>query len=144
MAEGTELASNYCNYQVRLMFPFAAPTGDDPLTPDDAGNVLEEILEAQKQSYALGLKLKLPLYIVDGIYEKYSQPRDRLLQILTAFLQQREPRPTWRAIIATLRIPAVNLSQLAMRVKAAHFPHPTASRRAPPPEATTSIGKYNI
>ena len=126
------------------MLPFAAPTGDDSLTPDDAVNVLEEILEAQNQSFALGLKLKLPLHVVDGIYEKHSQPRDRLLQILTAFLQQVDPRPTWRAIVAALRSPAVNLPQLAMRVEAAHFPDPTASRDAPPPEAITSTGKYNI
>ena len=126
------------------MLPFAAPTGDEPLTPDDAVNVLEEILEAQIQSYALGLKLKLPLHVVDGICEKHFEPRDRLLQILTAFLQQVDPRPTWRAIVDALRTPAVNLPQLAIRVEAAHFPDPTASREAPPPEATTSIGKYNI
>ena len=144
MAEGTELAYyNYCNSHVRLMLPFADPTGDEPLTPDDAVNVLEDILEAQNQSFALGLKLKLPLHVVDGICEKHSQPRDRLLQILTAFLQQRDPRPTWRAIVAALRSPAVNLPQLAMRVEAAHFPEPTASHEAPP-EATTSTGKYSI
>ena len=144
MATGTKLAYNYCTSQVRLMLPFTAPTGDDPLTPDDAVNVVQEIIEAQTQSYALGLKLKLPLHVVDDIYEKHSEPRDRLLQILTAFLQQVDPRPTWRAIVAALRSPAVNLPQLAMRVEAAHFPDPTASRDPPPPEATTSIGKYNI
>ena len=122
----------------------AAPTGDEPLTPDSAVNVLEEILEAQNQSYVLGLKLKLPLHVADGIYEKYSRPRDRLLQVITAFLHQMDPRPTWRAIIAALRSPVVNLPQLAMRVEAAHFPDPTASRNAPPPEVTTSTGKYNI
>ena len=122
----------------------AALTGDEPLTPDDADNVLEEILEAQNQSYALGQKLKLPLHVVEDICDKHSEPRDRLLQILTAFLQQREPRPTWRAIVAALRSPAVNLPQLAMRVEAAHFPNPTASHETPPPEATTSTGKYNI
>ena len=143
MAEGTELAYNYCNCQVRLMLPFAAPTGDEPLTPDDAVNVLEEILEAQNQSYVLGLKLKLPLHFVEDIYEKHSQPRDRLLQVLTAFLQQVDPRPTWRAIVAVLKSPAVNLPQLAMKVEAAHFPDPTTSREAPPPpEVTTSSGKY--
>ena len=144
MATGTELAYNYFNSQVRLMLPFTAPTGDEPLTPEDAVNVLEEIIEAQNQSYALGQKLKLPLHVVEDICERHSQPRDRLLQILNAFLQQVDPRPTWRAIVAALRSPAVNLPQLAMAVEAAHFPDPTASRDAPPPEATTFIGKYNI
>ena len=118
----------------------SAPTGDEPLTPDDAVNVLEEILEAQNQSYVLGLKLKLPLYVVEAICEKYSEPRDRLLQVLIEFTKQVDPRPTWRAIVAALTSPAVNLPKLAMRVEAAHFPDPTASREAPPPEATTSTG----
>ena len=144
MAAGTELAYNYCNSQVRLMLPFTAPTRDEPLTPDDAVNVVEEIIEAQNQSYAFGLKLKLPLHVVDGIYEKHSEPRDHLLQVVTAFLQQVDPRPTWRAIVAALRSPAVNLPRLAMRVEAAHFPDPTAIRDPPPPEVTTSTGKYNI
>ena len=122
------------------MLPFAAPTGDEPLTPDDAVNVLEEILEAQNQSYVLGLKLRLPLHFVDGIYEKYSEPRDRLLQVLIAFTKQVDPRPTWRGIVAALRSPAVNLPQLAMRVERAHFPHPTATRDEPP-ESTVPTGK---
>ena len=126
----------------------AAPTDDEPLTPDDtltpddAVNVLEEIVEAQNQSYPLGLKLKLPLHVVEDICEKHSQPRDRLLQVLIEFTKQVDPRPTWRAIVAALRSSAVNLPQLAMRVEAAHFPDPTASREVPPPEATTSTGIY--
>ena len=104
-------------------------------------------MEAQNQSYVLGLKLKLPQYVVDGIYEAHSQPQDRLLQVLIAFTKQVDPRPTWRAIVSALRSPAVNLPQLAMKVEATHYPDPTASREPPPPEATTSIadiGKYNI
>ena len=120
---------------------YAAPTGDDPLTTDDAVNVLEEIVEAQNQSFALGLKLKLPLHIVDGIITTYSQPRDRLLQILIEFTKQVDPIPTWKAIVHALRSPAVNLPQLAMRVEAVHFPDPAASRETPP-VATTSTGIY--
>ena len=116
-----------------------APTGDEPLTPDDAVSVLEEILEAQNQSYVLGLKLKLPLHVVDGICESHSKPRDRLLQVLIEFTKQVEPKPTWSAIVAALRSPAVNLPQLAMRVEAEHFPDPTAARDAPP---TSPTGMY--
>ena len=97
-------------------------------------------MEAQNQSYALGLKLKLPPHVVEAIHSTYLQPRDRLLQVLIEFTKQIDPRPTWRAIVAALRSPAVNLPQLAMRVEAAHFPYPTASHEAPPPEATTSTG----
>ena len=122
----------------------AAPTGDDPLTPDDAVNILEEILEAQNQSFVLGLKLKLPLHDVDAIHSTNLLPRDCLLRVLIEFTKQVDPRPTWRAIVDALRHPAVNLPQLAMRVEAAHFPDPTASREAPLPEATISIGRTSM
>ena len=124
-----------------MTITYAAPTGDDPLTPDDAVNVLEEILEAQNHSYVLGLKLQLPLHVVDGVYTTYLQPRDPLLQVVIEFTKQVDPRPTWRAIVSALSSPAVNLPQLAMRVEAAHFPNPTASRDTPP-ETTTSTGIY--
>ena len=133
------------NVALFMTYPYtAAPTGDEPLTPDDAVNVLEEILEAQNHSKFLGLKFNIPEYIVTGIHTHYTHPKDCLYYVLVEFLQRGEPTPTWRAIVAALRSPAVNLPQLAMRVEAAHFPDPTASREAPPSEATTSTGKYNM
>ena len=127
---------------IAIFNSYAAPTGDEPLTPDEAVNILEEILEAQNHSYALGLKLKLPLHVVDAICENYSQPRDRLLHVLIEFTKQEEPRPTWRAIVDALRSPAVNLHQLAMTVEAANLPDPTATRDAPPKITSTSTGIY--
>ena len=118
-----------------------APTGDDPLTPDDAVNLLEEILEAKIHSQIFGLKLNVPDYIVTGIHTHYTDPKERLYYVLVESLKA-DPRPTWRAIVATLRSPEGNLLQLAMRVEAAHFPDPTASREAPPPEATGKINHH--
>ena len=118
----------------------AAPTGDDPLTPDDAVNVLEKIIEAQNHSRFLGLKLNVPDYIVTGIHTHYTDPKERLYYVLVEFLKQVDPRPTWRAIVAALRSPAVNLPQLAMRVERGHFPDPTATCDEPP-ETTVPTGK---
>ena len=134
MATGTE-----CTF-IQLTSPIlhdcytstAAPTSDDPLTPDDAVNVLEEILEAQNHSRFLGLKLNVPDYIVTGIHTHYTDPKERLYYVLVEFVKQVDPRPTWRAIVDALRSPAVNLPQLAMRVERAHFPDPTATRDEPP------------
>ena len=93
-------------------------------------------MEAQNRSYVLGLKLQLPLHVVDSICEKYSEPRDRLLQVIIEFTKQVEPKPTWRAIVDALRSPAVNLPQLAMKVEVKHFPDPTAARDSPPTSPT--------
>ena len=124
-------------YQCRVSYT-AAPTGDHPLTPEDAVNVLDEIVEAQNQSYVLGLKLKLPVHVVEAICANHSQPRDRLLHVLIEFTKQVESRPTWRAIVDALRSPAVNLPQLAMRVEAAHFPDSIATRDQRFPDHTTT------
>ena len=101
---------------------------NDTLTPDDAVDVMEELLPAQNKSYELGLKFKLPHHDVESIHSVYSKPRSRLLHILIGFTSQTEPRPTWRVIIEALRSPAVDEPALARRVEAAHFPDPTATR----------------
>lgn len=96
--------------------------GDETLTPNDAVHLLEELLSAQNQSYVLGLKLQLPLHIVEGICKDHLQPRDRLLQVLIEFTKQIDPRPTWRVIVEALKSPAVNLPRLGKIVEAVHFP----------------------
>ena len=101
---------------------------DVTLTERDAPVVLEELLPAQTQSYQLGMKLKLEIHEIEAIHTKYLDPRDRLLHIILAFLRQAEPRPTWRVIVDALRNPAVNLTALAEKVEAVHFPDPTATR----------------
>ena len=123
-----------------MIFTNTAPTGDETLTPDDAVKVLEEILEAQSHSYVLGLKLNLPLDVVDAIHSTNPLPRDRLHQVLVEFTKQIEPRPTWKAIVAALRNPVINLHQLAMTVEAAYFPNPTTTQDAST-DTGTSTGK---
>ena len=103
----------------------AATTGGEVLTPDDAVKVYEELLQAQNKSFQLGLKLNLKPHQVEGIHSTYSEPENRLLRVVMLFLNQVEPRPTWRVIVDALKSPAVNLPQLAMTVEAAHFPYTT-------------------
>ena len=110
-----------------ILYINLAPGMNETLTPDDAVDVLEELLPAQNKSYELGLKLKLPQHVVDSIHSIYSKPQSRLLHVLIEFTNQTEPRPTWTIIIEALRSPAVNLPVLARRVEAAHFPDPMAT-----------------
>ena len=104
------------------------------MTERDAGAVLEELLPAQTKSFLLGIEFKLEIHEIESIHTKYLDPRDRLLHIILAFLRRAEPRPTWRMIVDALRSPIVNLTALAERVEAVHFPDSTATR--PPPPAT--------
>ena len=94
-------------------------------------DVLEELLPAQTKSYVLGLKLKLQQHVVEAIHKELPSDQ-RLLQILIKFLEQAEPRPTWRVIVDALKSPVVGLTALARRVEAAHFPDVV-------PETTTGM-----
>jgi hypothetical protein len=114
-----------------------APAVYDTLSPDDAGRILEELLEAQNQAHLLGLMMNVKPRDVEAIQATYQQPKDRLLHVIIAFLQQAEPMPTWRAIIEALKSPVVGLTALAMRLEAAHFPDPTSTRDMTPPQTTT-------
>ena len=105
----------------------AATAGNGVLTPNDAVQVLEELLPAQNQSYELGLKLKLPPHEVESIDSTYSKPRQRLLRIIMLFLNQVDPQPTWGVVVDALKSPVVNLPQLAREVETAHFPDTTST-----------------
>ena len=101
---------------------------NETLTLDDAGKILEELLDAQNHAHLLGLMMNVKPRDVEAIQATYQQPKDRLHNIIIALLQQAEPRPTWRAIVDALKSPVVGLTALARRVEAAHFPDPTATR----------------
>jgi hypothetical protein len=112
------------------------PTSVETLTTDDAISLLEELLPAQTHSYLLGLRLGLQVHVVDGIFAAHLHPRDRLLHILIAFLNQEEPRPTWGTVVQALRSPAVSLFQLANKLEATHISDPTATTHNPPTTTT--------
>ena len=124
--------SSCCSYT--LFFPLlnAAPAGDDNiLTESDAVNILEELTEALGQANILGVMLSIKPVELEVISKMYQDPKERFYQIILAFLRQAEPPPTWKAIVNGLRSPIVNLTALAKRVEAVHFPDPTASRDPP-------------
>ncbi|CAI8049102.1 hypothetical protein GBAR_LOCUS27042, partial [Geodia barretti] len=104
---------------------------DKTLRPGDARKIFEELLPAQNKSYMLGLALKLPLPIVEAIHSQYQNPRHRLFHVIIKFLEQAEPRPTWRDIVETLNSRAVNLPDLARRVEAAHCPDSITTSSSP-------------
>ena len=102
------------------------PATEETLTPDDASDVVDELVEANTKSFQLGLFL-LPTAKVEAIHAQFKNPQDRLTHIIIEFLKQAEPRPTWRAIVNALRSPSVALTALAKKLEAAHFPDSTST-----------------
>ena len=76
-----------------MLVAFAAPAVDETLNSADFSEILDELVEAQNQSYVLGLKL-LPPHEVEAIHRQYQDPKERLLHTLLAFTKQIQPRPT--------------------------------------------------
>lgn len=116
-----------------------ASTGDEILQESDLGVVVGELLEAKNKAYDFGLALKVPPHELDSIRITNRDPQDQLTDVLKYFLKQVEPRPTWRLIIDALKSTVVNLPRLAEKIKAAHFPNPTATRNNIPPETSNGI-----
>ena len=102
-------------------FSLFAADEDELLTPDDALDLLEELMPAKTRSHELGLALKLQRRVVDDIHKSISDPRLRLFRVLHEFTGQLEPRPTWRVIVDALRSRDVHLPALADRVEKAHI-----------------------
>ena len=98
----------------------AEHAGDGILTPNDVAKVAEQLLPAQSQSYELGLKLNLPPDEVKSIHTTYLEPRKRLLHVVIEFLNQEEPKPTWRLVVEALKSPEVNLPEFGKTMEEAH------------------------
>ena len=92
------------------------------LRSDDAAEVLEALVEAQNKARHIGLKLGVPQYIIDSILKEHSNSLDQLDHVVVNFLEQAEPRPTWRAIVNALRSPLVELPRLANKIETKFCP----------------------
>ena len=94
----------------------------DALSAMDAKEVFEEIKEAKKKAFALGLKLKLPTGTRKRINSQSLSPDDRLLKTLEEYMKLQYPRPSWVGIVTALNSPIVGLPELANRIGESHCP----------------------
>ena len=99
---------------VLLFYPGA---GD---TTMDAREVFEEIKEAKKKAFALGLKLNLPATTRKRINSESRSPDDRLLKTLEEYMKLMNPKPSWEGIATALNDKFVGLPELANRIRETH------------------------
>ena len=134
------LYCSMCDAYINDTNTVAAPTGDEELTSRDAHRVLDELLDAQTKSIELGRALKIPENILDGIHKRYPA-YGSLHCVIGEFLKQKDPKPTWRAIVAALKSTEVNLPELARKIEAAHC-HSPAATHGTLPETTNLTALY--
>ena len=112
------------------------PKVDQVLTVD-AADILDELLPAQDQSLALGLKLISQPHLVLTIHRKHQEQRKRLHEVIITFLRQTQPKPTWRIIVDALN--CIQLPELAKKLEAAHFSADITTAHDVEPETTDNI-----
>ena len=97
---------------------FVIPTGalDTTFEPKDSLLILHEIIEVKARSDIFGRLLQLGRLRVNLIHREFSDPQDRLLQVIDEFIRQAD-EPTWRVIINALRRPLLNHNKLALEIE---------------------------
>jgi hypothetical protein len=93
-------------------------TMEEALDPDDAIDIVRELLVVRGKTEIFGRMLKLPKYFVDSIHHQYSDPAQRLLHVIDKFVKQ---LGSWRVIVAALRSPLIQQSSLADMIERKYF-----------------------
>ena len=79
---------------------------------NDLGLLLEELVDVDTQWYYLGLQLKVRPETLDKIREALLYSRDKLLELLKAWLTDSD-NTSWKTLIDALKSRSVGKSQLA-------------------------------
>ena len=82
------------------------------LTPDDLGQVLEQVFDMSARWYSLGLQLTVRSGMLDAIKAQFSDPRDQLREMLKIWLDS-GASPSWKTLTAALRTRSVGANRLA-------------------------------
>ena len=85
------------------------------MSEDNMLDIVNKIYTTRSKWYYIGLQLKIPVYILDGINsEPTSVHLDKMVQY---WLAQTNPRPTWRALANSLRKSTVGEGRLAEEIE---------------------------
>ena len=87
------------------------------LQPYNAEEVHRRLCDMKSKFKVFGRLLKVPRDRIKSIHQTHLEPEACLLYTIKAFLQQKEPRPTWRVILVALRSPLIGNSRLAGRIE---------------------------
>ena len=84
---------------------------------DDLADVLEELLDVSHKWYNIGLKLKVSLGELDNIEYKELDSHTSLRRMLTCWLKQIDPLPTWEALADALESRMIGESKHGQRLR---------------------------
>ena len=86
------------------------------LTLGDVGQVLEELMGVCREWYYLGLQLKVRPETLETIKAQFSDPRDRLLEMLKTWLTTSD-NTSWKTLTDALRSRSVGEPSLTYHLE---------------------------
>ena len=108
----TPVAVLSCKNALQFSRSFTPDLPGKRLYQNDLGLLLEELLDVQTKWYNLGLQLNFTVSTQDRIETQFTDPRDRLLEMLKTWLNSGY-NPSWKTLTDALRSRNVGESQLA-------------------------------
>ena len=109
-----------------------APSDPALLSKDDLGTLYNALYPARNSYKSFGLQIDVGIDEIDSIEKQYTDPGDRLLEVLSARLRK-EKALTWNDIDRVLRLESVGQSKTANSIREALFsPDPSTIKSSTP------------
>lgn len=90
----------------------------DHLSTNDLRTVLDEIFHIRSKWFSLGIQLKMNPDDLEAIKVRHNNDPDAcLLDLLTTWLKNLDPKPTWESLASALKSKALGNEQLSERVR---------------------------
>ena len=91
-----------------------------PLTVNDLKKVLNSLWEARAKWMDIGIQLDMKVPSLQAINQNHNEVGSCLRVMLTDWLNQIDPPPTWEALVDALKTPTVGCAQLAGTIEKTH------------------------
>ena len=90
----------------------------DTLTTDDLATLQNALFEVRDKWYHLGVQLKVPISDLKAIRTQYlNNPDDCLLEMLSCWLSNTTPSPTWQTVVDALCCAAIGRQHVADNIR---------------------------
>ena len=101
----------------------------DTLSTDDLATLQNALFEVRDKWYHLGVQLKVPIPDLKAIRTQYlNNPDDCLLEMLSSWLSNTIPSPTWQTVVDALCCAAIGRQQVADNIRRQYLNEDTGVR----------------
>ena len=102
---------------MRLLLSGDVELNPGPLTTGDLKKVRNSVWDARAKWYDIGIELEIDVSVLEAIKSDNDDVALCLTTMLTGWLKQTTPSPTWEALADALKSPAVGCGHLAERIE---------------------------